>query len=246
MAPVRALDRRGDLRKEGVMSVKPILFSAPMIRALLDGRKTQTRRVLKPQPLPDGYYEGEVHCTNVPAGARFAATAVGGGAITTDFIEYPHRVGDVLWMREAWGRYFEDSPYPAYRADYTARDALVIGSGLLNGWRSPIHMPRKFSRLTLVVTDVRVQRVQEISEEDVLAEGVDPIDSVLKSFRAEVSGGGRTISSQERRTRVPAFRTLWDSINGPGAWAANPWVAAYTFTVHQQNVDAFLQEREAA
>ncbi len=106
-----------------------------------------------------------------------------------------------------------------------------------------IHMPRRFSRLTLVVTDVRVQRLQDVSEEDALAEGayVAPRSRRVADSYAAMAVAGHWFASA--RTW---YADLWDRINGPGAWDANPWVAAYTFTVHQQNIDALLIEERKA
>jgi hypothetical protein len=219
------------------MNVKPIMFSAPTIQALLDGRKTQTRRVLKPQPFPAGYYEGEVHCSNVPAGARFTATAIGGAAITTDFIEYPIRVGDVLWVREAWVKHASGIDY---RAGFHTASITQAGP-----WRSPIHMPRWASRLTLVVTDVRVQRLQEISEDDAIEEGID-FDSDYANLCANIEDAGYANDLPKGSAVIAIYRRLWETINGRGTWDTNPWVAAYTFTVHQQNVDVLLKSEAVA
>lgn len=98
-------------------------------------------------------------------------------------------------------------------------------------------MPRWASRITLIVTDVRVERLQNISEADAIAEGVDterccgvPSDSCGTHL-------GGCCGQPEAVEPVEAYSDLWDEINGPGAWDANPWVAAYTFTVHHQNID---------
>ena len=199
------------------MTDKPILFSAPMIRALLDGRKTQTRRVLKPQP--DDLYEGQV-----PRQLHVA-------------------IGDRLWVREA--HYLTDdgdNEYAVYAADeddVRAHNTKLqrMGSTIDEAlWRQhaklrpSIHMPRWASRLTLIVTDVRVQRLQEISEEDATAEGWGGwLDS--QTSDGFDGNGPRTW-----------FHKLWDSINGPDAWDRNDWVVAYTFTVHRCNIDALAKE----
>lgn len=188
------------------MSDKPIIFSAPMVRALLAGRKTQTRRVLKLQPdsLPNG------------------------------FVRLPYATGDRLWVREA--HYLTDDGDEAY-AVYSA-DAADVASHLTEmddlkrrypqyDWsshlrlRPSIHMPRWASRLTLTVTDVRVQRLQEITLGDICAEG---LAQGIYDFRPVQRG-------------FDAFEALWNSIHGPKAWAANPWVCAISFTVTTQNID---------
>lgn len=177
------------------MTDRPILFSAPMVRALLDGRKTQTRRILKPQPLMG--YTPDVTASK---GIRFAK-------------------GDRLYVRErVWLPEGTDNPHGhvTYHADHGDDRALK--------WRPGIHMPRWASRLTLTVTDVRIERLQEISEEDAIAEGsrepsLVPIIGACWSER-------------------DAYAKLWEHINGPGGWGANPWVVALTFTVEQRNIDA--------
>jgi hypothetical protein len=211
------------------MRERPILFSGPMVRAILDGRKTQTRRVLKPQPFDDGYFEGDVFCDFVPAPAsnqaayaRFSAAAVGGGAVRTETYEPRHKVGDRLWVREAW----------THTGDgvWTIADARFVGSagvryhadGPVAGakyWPS-IHMPREFSRISLDVTSVKVERLQSISEAEAVAEGCRGRLGPNPEFPDEWDP-----SPQEE------FRDLWDHINGPGSWEANPWVVAIAFRV---------------
>ena len=99
--------------------------------------------------------------------------------------------------------------------------------------RSPIHMPRWASRITLTVTDVRVQRLQEISQDDAIAEGIEfRPDSGWATWNSDGSMrcGGSPMP-------IDAYRCLWTNINGTGAWDENPWVAAYTFTVERHNID---------
>ena len=204
------------------MADKPIHFSAPMIRALLDGRKTQTRRVLVPQPL------------DTPSGA---------GLPRLHYAPFQK-----LWVREAWrtmdgldqlsggqiAAACEDAGYKTpwtpiqYEADGERvnwiADPHTFGK-VAGRYRHARFMPRWASRLTLIVTDVRVQRLQDISEADAAAEGVTPI-----------------CEPNERRWEhyVPhgvAFRDLWNSLHGPDAWDAHLWVAALTFTVHRRNID---------
>ena len=178
------------------MADKPIIFSAPMVRALLDGSKTQTRRVLD----------------NKRAVMRDRCDAL-------DCVRI--HVGDRLWVREAvtwvsaWGW-----RYRAANDDLTEKRE----SGFVGKWRPAIHTPRWASRLTLTVTDVRVQRLQEIREADAVAEGVDAVTM-------------DEVPRQASMSRRSDFAALWKSLHGPAAWGANPWVAAYTFTVQRGNID---------
>lgn len=205
------------------MADRPLLFSAPMVRALLEGRKTQTRRVLTPA------------CDDPPA-------CVASGVVTAlDENEMPYRwprtvaTGDRLWVREAFitGFNLDDeyaSPVGDKKAWYRATDANLTWydpdteSTLDNPpWRPSIHMPRWASRLTLTVTDVRVERLQDISEADAVAEG-------CKGFVSRDGEDG--LSPREE------YRDLWDSINAKRApWDSNPWVMVLTFSVYRQNID---------
>ena len=209
------------------MSDRPIIFSAPMIHALLDGRKTQTRRVLRPQPSA----RPELH---EPMSDEDAYWAVFDGDEIAHRVQVPYAPGDRLWVREGHAMV----PATAYRmsegvaqnADPKDCDRACIyreGWDRSNGgfrWRSPIHMPRWASRLTLTVTDVRVQRLQEISEDDARTEGFGSLITTVDKL-------GPSITARD------GFRDIWNSIHGPDAWDANPWVAAISFTVHRCNID---------
>lgn len=214
------------------MADKPIIFSAPMIRVLLDGRKTQTRRVLKPQPSP--------HVQILKVG-RFWDWRDGtrGGSVRV-----PYAIGDRLWVRESFVTGFDiddeiGQPVGDIKVWYRATD---VGLSWYNPdtestfdnppWRSPIHMPRALSRMTLAVTHVRVARLQDISEEDADAEGFGgdfPHVVMPHVFPSADKASVLTI--------VECFARLWNSIHGPDAWDANPWVVALTFDVIQANID---------
>lgn len=204
------------------MSDRPILFSGPMVRALLDGRKTQTRRVLKPQPSPAW--------TPPPIERQ-------------DIRIVPYRPGDRLWVREAWrceARYDGMPPRDLkpgipiyYAADPDPRDSEP---GCAGRFRQGMHMPRWASRLTLVVTDVRVQRLQEISEADAVAEGAITPSKMGAHYTALDAPWGK------RRVGLSAYdlyRRIWDDLNAERGfgWATNPWVVAVSFTVHRCNID---------
>jgi hypothetical protein len=187
-----------------------IIFSTPMVRALLREAerpgtgKTQTRRVLKAKS------------------GVIAARSVLQHGLHWMGIEYdrswplrlPYAPGDRLYVRES-------HCVIDYRCRYRADEERFEPKDFGLRWRRSIHMPRWASRLTLTVTDVRVQRLQEISEADAVAEGYkQPPEGVIGW------------------PPVGWFADLWNSLHGPGAWEANPWVAAYTFTVQRRNIDA--------
>lgn len=221
------------------MTDRPILFSAPMVRALLDGRKSMTRRLIKPTSQTDGftmypqYLNGErIGSSSDPSFydlSEFAADPSKGlyGSGT------PYCPGDRLWVREEWwaeARYDDRPPrdIPTTAPIYYQTEPET---GCAGRYRHGRFMVRWMSRLTLTVTEVRVQRLQHISEEDAVAEGVN-LD--------EVFDGARSCGFPEPRL---AFRNLWDSINAKRApWDSNPWVVALTFTAQRGNIDALAAE----
>ncbi|WP_293862305.1 hypothetical protein [uncultured Alsobacter sp.] len=205
------------------MADLPILFSAPMVLALIDGRKKQTRRILKPQPV-------QPFSSIITHNGIWATADEDGDAL--DFLPVRYAVGDRLWVREAF------APVQGgviYRADGERQPGACCGCM----WRPSIHMPRLASRLTLTVSDVRVQRLQEISEADILDEGA-PVDPSHRDTSQDGSNPVMCLSDRPWITQSPRawFHRLWDSINGPDAWDANPWVAAYTFDPELRNIDA--------
>lgn len=173
------------------MKNHPILFSAPMVRAILDGSKTQTRRAIKPQPR---VLAGELLCWR-------------DDAMTNEelVVRCPYGApGDRLWVRETWAPL--TTGY-AYRAD------TIWNAPPADRWRPSIHMPRLASRITLQITGVRVQRLQEISESDAISEGIG------ESGYQDVFGGNA----------VAHYHRLWNVINGIGSWEENPWVWVVEF-----------------
>lgn len=221
----------------------PILMSGPLVRATLEGRKTQTRRLLRNQP-PSGYHLVRV----CGPWAEFENDAL---ALAKYSTKSPlGETGDRLWVRETWR--MEDfvslgngqfSVAAGYKSDGSRslcrRDG---GEELMSerlGWRPSIHMPRWASRITLPLVSVRVERAQDITEEDAIAEGVPhnsdrPID---KSWCAACCGHGiverfalgmvSADDCSECNTAKKLFRNCWISIYGQQSWDANPWVAVY-------------------
>lgn len=198
------------------MSDRPILFSAPMVRALLDGRKTQTRRVLKPQPFTAPLGPGERYVSD----EEFLINVKEGRVSSVRFAK-----GHRLWVKET---YTMATPlmgigkWPCYFATEAEVNRMTDGTWPWK-WTPSIFMKREHSRLTLTVTDVRVQRLQEISEEDATAEGSQeptlvPIVGACWSERQ-------------------VYANLWNHINGAGSWDANPWIVAVSFTVEKRNID---------
>ena len=194
------------------MADHPILLTGPTVLALLEGRKTQTRRLA---------WRPANH-SNLQDLARLEYVPEQDGDPEVPTIWQKCAIGDRLWVRERIDRVLDGTGnnYSWFAADqiYTVADAWPWKRGSLPS----IHMPRSLSRLTLTVTDVRVQRVQEISEDDVRAEGYPP--------------GDHSPHDQP----LIWFSTLWDTLNGRkegAAWSDNPWIVAVTFTTARENID---------
>ena len=204
---------------------RPILFSGPMVRAILDGRKTQTRRIVKdlifdpehdlpcmitedgPLAFPERFYDGSIKC---PHGA----------------------VGDYLWVREAWAPLVvgNENDY-IYRADHHKGLEKRDGD---QKWKPSIHMPRIACRLMLQITGVRVERLNDISGDDAVSEGIEAeVADQTMCFRNYLDeqdwfvhwGDGK----DWRDAAKESYQSLWELINGPGSWAANPWVWVVEF-----------------
>lgn len=231
---------------------RPILFSAPMIRALREGRKTQTRRILKLQPIQFAIDDAgtlcDVGCLHINGDRR---PRIKLGRVVT-LQELPYAAGDRLWVKETWRTSVcQDAIKPSimetpgngygwpvwYEADggtVTWRGSDGGGPGFENAGklRPSIFMPRWASRLTLLVTDVRVERLQSISEADAAAEGLIK----LRSGRFAVNKGEQ-YAGLARYTARARFGDLWSEINGPESWEANPWIVAVSFVVQARNIN---------
>ena len=216
------------------MKERPIPFKAHEVRATLEGRKSQFRRVVKPQPADD-------RPPMIATGDR----GWDGNQFTTVRCPYG-QPGDRLWGRETWGMSFVDiasgrphvvggtwgssdrpnrGPCVVFRADApTMPDDSPAETAR---WSPSIHMPRWASRITLEVTGVRVERLQDISEADAIAEGIERLGgpascSPWKDYRSDQRFGFYSVPSA-------SYRSLWESINGPESWGANPWVWVVEF-----------------
>jgi len=190
------------------MTERPIIFSAPMVCAILAGQKTKTRRVVKPQP----------ELAQLLTHSGWSAWFDGHGRPLHNPYGQP---GDRLWVRETWAQNWNqlsdtrmDRSY-VYRADGEGR-AQDNGTDL--PWRPSIHMPRAASRLSLEITGVCVERLQDISDDDARQEGV-----------AEWALGALSPQGQQELSRQEGFELLWSSINGRDSWDANPWVWVVEF-----------------
>ena len=193
------------------MKERPILFNGAMVRALLDGSKTQTRRVFKAK-------NGAVwpHKNDLPGMRQILRNCPYG------------QPGDRLWVREAWRTFKSYDALPPRdlletctiwrEADATPR---IDRSPLCGKLRPSMFMPRWASRITLEIVSVRVERLQDISEADASGEGLRFNSNCIGPWSFD--GGQQWLAARE------AYRELWNSINGPGSWAANPWVWVVEF-----------------
>lgn len=191
--------------------MKPILFNAEMVRAILDGRKTGTRRVVKPQPVQKICYHAATdkwfYCNGMDVGSE---------------CKPPYQPGDILYVRETFSKAYGKGYY--YAADYDEHDVLPADRGDVSvsknmiKWRPSIHMPKEAARIFLRVTGVRVERLQDITGVESIAEGVEP----------------EALSSVGEDFAIGMFHDIWDSTIKPDdlsryGWQANPWVWVIEF-----------------
>ena len=194
---------------------KGLIFNSEMVRAILDGRKTQTRRPIKWKQTrfteigerEDGskwpWSEDAEHACDFWHPCPFGA------------------VGDRIWVRETWNKY---GGLLTYRADHDWIDDMRKETVCTAKWVPSIHMPRWASRILLEITDVRVERLNAISEEDATAEGVPPTGSLLPDYL-----GTFLTPKGDFATAKVAFQRLWESIYGEESWKANGWVWVIEF-----------------
>lgn len=195
---------------------RPLLFAGAMVRAVLDGRKSNTRRVCKiPIEIPRGY----------PGASR-------------DRLEYLDRVFDKcphgqprdrIWVKETYSVISRDDSNEGEKIIYRADDWNDVAK-----WKPSIFMPRKYSRILLEIESIGVERVNDISQEDAIAEGIEPIDIGYRLWTDYLNNGGDRPGScyPGFKNPVDSFKSLWDSINAKKCpWKANVWVWVIRFKV---------------
>lgn len=249
------------------MTDSPILFSAPMVRALLDGRKFQTRRIIKHQPPANVTSAGVI--SRSTEGQTDEWTWLSGDPRDCDTwgVEGDFKTGfrpdDRLWVKEAWrfinmttepsGRHYLCVGYEADGPDLPNRPMIEVPQEVIDKiharkrdiWlcreQRARFMFRVLSRLTLLVDDVKVERLQDISEADAIAEGIERIDdprgTCWKSYETYADGSPHPHAAVPNRSPVTSFRELWNSLHGANAWDANPWLVVPTFRVVRGNID---------
>lgn len=192
------------------MKIKPILFSTPMVQSILEGRKTQTRRIVKDKTATQWLNEGFT--------PEFVAMKENG---LSKYI-----LGDILWVRETW-MYSDDLENPYWYKQNIVEEYLPEYHSSFK-WKPSIFMPKEAARIFLKITNVRVERLQDISIEDVCSEG---LSSNLREHDA----------CCDLRDK---WESLWCKINGADSWESNPWVWAYDFEKVERPAN-FLRESEA-
>lgn len=196
---------------------KPILFSTAMVQAILEGRKSQTRRIIKPQPIGDQssglvfykkfHFEGTNWQEEILKIAKF-------------------QMGDIMWVRETW-QYSDDlnDPY-LYKQKYQ-EEYLPEHHGEMK-WKPSIFMPKDACRIFLKVTKVRIERLQDITEEDAKAEGVFYYGDETLDYMNYMHDN-KHFDDWGVMTAKHSFETLWEKINSKESWKENPWVFVYDF-----------------
>ena len=219
------------------MKERPILFSEQRVRALLVGQQTQTRRIMKPQTfgLGQDHHEG-VHAFDVSANHLHGYKMMSMADIS---YQCPYgKPGDILWVRETWRgpivpecdlAEYERDPTPfrlpafcQYRADSNelGQHSMNSPEGEQFGWQTAIHMPRWASRINLEITDVRAEKIQDISEDDIMAEGVQTDSHFLNNFFT---------MNMDSESPKEAYRKAWQKQYGATSWEVNPWVWVVEF-----------------
>lgn len=216
--------------------MKPILFNTEMIKAILNGRKTQTRRIINPQPNAE-YFK---HDKELVSCEKYQATATLLRSPKTKqacFIEQAslfynkkgskYQVGDILYVRETWNTTF-DIENKKWLPIYKANDEIWIGNDTYMRWKPSIFMPKIYARLFLKITNVKVEQLQDISEQDAICEGI---------FYNENTDGYRDYLNPSSKgnfqclTPKASFMTLWKKIHGVQNWNENPFVWVYEFEI---------------
>jgi hypothetical protein len=197
---------------------RPILFSTPMVQAILAGTKTQTRRIIKPQPMPD-MESGYTYYNN---------------KLVFDIHNWKEEIlcvsriqkNMILWVRETWqeGKLMDDDENVIHHGYlYKATDVFETDPELTGyefKWKPSIFMPKEACRLKLKVTDLRVERLQDISEQDAIKEGLTFSESFID---------GKFHCLNDNLIPVESYKNLWEHINGKGSWDKNPWVWVIEF-----------------
>lgn len=192
---------------------RPMLFSTLMVQAILEGRKTQTRRMTKYGKAYDIFPNGKQEVEAIKS--------------KENILPNNTKVGDIIWVRETWQKSLCPNEF-VYKAD--TDNPIYLDKNWK--WKPSLFMPKEVCRLFLKVTNVQVQRLQDISEEDAIAEGVE-VDSTRDNMLNKELRLSRNYLTNEMKWMSArlSYKTLWEKINGKESWAVNPFVWVYSFKV---------------
>lgn len=214
------------------MKQRPILFSTPMVQAIMEGRKTQTRRVVD---LPESMLPlGEKTHSYLSVDGHYVID--NGIGLYIDKIKYKYgKPGDILWVRETHCLMYHDIETGERAYSYKADDDPVFSPG--SRWKPSIHMPKVAARIFLQIKSIRVERLQAISEEDAKAEGIQfHFEELFQELRyrdynpkLQKGYGDPNIDYPTWREAKSSFQSLWGLINGQESWDCNPWVWVIEF-----------------
>lgn len=211
LLPSASLVQNGLLAE--AVSVKPILFSVEMVRAILEGRKTQTRRQIKKQPAINLGWCGtsKKYWSEHPDDLK------------TEYLKCPYGgIGDILWVRETWN-YKGNTQQIAYKANFDKEILFLCGK-----WKPSIFMPKSACRIFLKITDIKVERLQDIREEDAIKEGVNPCTDELTMIN-RCNNYNNPSTAKWPLVHVVGFKKIWQKINGKESWEQNPFVWVVSF-----------------
>lgn len=223
------------------MKERPIIFNTTMVKAIIEGRKTQSRRLVKPQPKPFGGSAGGYwwRCNYVQSMVRVEEELQNPCELYEGFIDEVNpfgKKGDRLWVRETFGmkiRNIGGTPHESYV--YKADKPNAIACYDCNGvsypvrWKPSIHMPRSAARILLEITKIRIERINQISSQDAVQEGLRKLPA---SGRYVVNQGDQYFGAASSNP-CEVFKWLWESIYGSNSWDLNPWVWVVEFNVIQ-------------
>ena len=216
------------------MAYKPILFNTEMVRAILDGRKTQTRRLLKPKYRPEE--ESFQIITNAHSGRFIRVEYCDEYGNETRWMPQPCEVGDILWVRETWGRLTECNVYPPYEPEeerFIYRADIGDPDHFQAKWHPSIHMPKEAARIFLRVKNVRVERLNDIGNADAIFEGCSGTPCEHE-YADPALGCTDCLNTGWLEPPLAEFSQLWDTTIKPAdipehGWDANPWVWVIEF-----------------
>ena len=213
----------------------PILFTTSNVQSIQADLKNMTRRIVKPQPIAEKFSAIIGGYDNIPLMARFWTKREPNNPLIED-IKIKYQVGNVLWVRETWKFNELDKKGFRYKADYFKPELNIVK------WKPSIFMPKSAARIFLEITDLRVERLEDITKEDAIAEGIETwVEDWCKvrRYRDYVSGGGFWENDHEKvaglrdkngvHPAIASYRSLWAKINGFDSLNSNPWVFVITF-----------------